>query len=404
MLLTQKNYTQEAMDIAANVSKDVELRHAKWLVSINHHVDQSQVDKLLSLQGKFCDDVIFNESERISRNQRILLRCEQERVKERRQLIEDRQKTLQKVIADVSRVAERVLITKLETQSIDKLCNSIPAFDQFASFAYSPSLSFSKLTQLTSNSHQLNSTIIDLVANSRLSERPHASKAKSDAKVAIGQIGIEYCRRLFPILMARPMLRWSDTNTKSLTPKFWQHLVLVANVTRMRLEAAGVEDSDCGILIGALRALGNFLIINHFTYAFEDALIEVMLHYRNSNQNELYYACVDVKPNTVFLSNVISKFESHVTRNLVQQLDWPTNVSHIKKALLEDLDQVPVLKRSTYGAALAQARAYAIYDGLSRSGIFNEKHKSFWFANVQISREALINIRMNMPGKMTKIL
>lgn len=103
-MLTQKNYTPEAMDIAVKVSKEVELRHAKWLASMNHQVDQSQVDKLLSLQGRYCDDVIFSEEDRITRNQRILLMCEQERVKEKRQIVEDKQKTLQKVISDVSKV------------------------------------------------------------------------------------------------------------------------------------------------------------------------------------------------------------------------------------------------------------------------------------------------------------
>ncbi|MGR5244200.1 hypothetical protein ACP3VU_05420 [Vibrio sp. PNB23_22_6] len=68
---------------------------------------------------------------------------------------------------------------------------------------------------------------------------------------------------------------------------------------------------------------------------------------------------------------------------------------------MEDLDQIPVAQRSDYGAALAQARAYAIYDGLARSDIIYKRHKPFWFANVQISAEALKAIRATTPGKMT---
>ncbi len=163
------------------------------------------MDKLLSLQGRYCDDVIFSEEDRITRNQRILLMCEQERVKEKRQIVEDKQKTLQKVISDVSKVADRMLMKKLETLPIDKLSSNIPAFELFASFAYSPSLSFSKLTDLANNSHQLSSTIIDLIENSRLRERGSAAKTSSDARVAIGRLGIENCRKLFPVLMARPI-------------------------------------------------------------------------------------------------------------------------------------------------------------------------------------------------------
>ncbi|CAH1521193.1 HDOD domain-containing protein [Vibrio owensii] len=404
MLLTHKNYTQEAMDIAAKVSKEVELRHAKWLASMNHQVDQSQVDKLLSLQGRYCDDVIFSEEDRVTRNQRILLICEQERVKEKRQVVEDRQKTLQTVINDVSKVAERMLGKKLEALPIDKLSSNLPAFEQFASFAYTPSLSLRKLTDLANNSHQLSSTIADLIENSRLRERGSSAKNNSDVRIAIGRIGVENCRKLFPVLMARPMMRWSDNNTKVLTPKFWQQLVLTANITKMRLNETDVPDPDCGVLIGTLRSLGSIVLINHFTDTFEDALIEVMLNYRKTNRKDEYYACADVRPNSAFLPKVIVDMEALVTKRLVENFNWPKNVEHIKVAILEDIENKPVLERSVYGAALAQARAYAIYDNLSRSEVFTEKHKPFWFANVQISGEALSSIRMSAPGKMTLLM
>jgi len=404
LLLTQKKYTQEAMDIAAKVSKEVELRHAKWLASMNHQVDQLQVDKLLSLQGRYCDDVIFSEEDRVTRNQRILLICEQERVKEKRQVVEDRQKTLQTVINDVSKVAERMLVKKLEALPIDKLSSNLPAFEQFASFAYAPSLSFQKLTDLANNSHQLSSTIADLIENSRLRERSSAAKNNSDVRIAIGRIGVENCRKLFPVLMARPMMRWSDNNTKVLTPKFWQQLVLTANITKVRLNETDVPDPDCGVLIGTLRSLGNIVLINHFTDTFEDALIEVMLNYRKTNRKDEYYACADVRPNSAFLPKVIVDMEALVTKRLVESFNWPKNVEHIKVAILEDVENKPVLERSVYGAALAQARAYAIYDNLSRSEVFVEKHKPFWFANVQISGEALSSIRMSAPGKMTLLM
>ncbi len=338
------------MDIAAKVSKEVELRHAKWLASMNHQVEPSQVDKLLSLQGRYCDDVIFSEEDRITRNQRILL---------------------------------------------DRLSSNIPPFELFASFAYSPLLSFSKLTGLAGDSHQLSSTIIDLIENSRLRERGSAAKTSSDVRVAISRLGIENCRKLFPVLMARPIMRWSDSNTKILTPEFWQQLVLTANVTKMRLESAGVKDSDCGVLIGTLRSLGSIVLINHFTDTFEDALIEVMLNYRKTNRKDEYYACADVRPNSAFLPKVIVDMEAAVTKRLMESFNWPKSAEHIKVAILEDIENKPILERSIYGAALAQARAHAIYDSLSRSEVFAEKHKPFWFANVQISGKALSSIRMS---------
>ncbi|MDF2152225.1 HDOD domain-containing protein [Vibrio sp. CAU 1672] len=401
MLLTNKTYTQEAIDTALKIANEVELRHAKWLVNRKYLLEQSQVDNLLSLQGRYCDDVIFNEDERITRNQRILLMCEQARVKERNQRVENRQKTLKSVVADVTRVAEQMLIQKLNQMPMEKLCGEVADFAHFSSIAYSPSLSFTKLSTLTTLSHRLSATIVDLVSNPKFCERlGRQTKNVQDAKVAIGLLGIENCRMLFPVLMARPMLKWGDHNTKFIVPKMWQHLIVTSNVTRMRLQDADIRNPDAGVLIGVLRCLGQFVIANHFTLTFEDALIEVMLNYRNHDRKEEYYACADVVANPAFLPKVIYQMEGIVTRRILDSMDWPSNAMYIKDAVLEDLDKVPVLERSSYGAALAQAKAYSIFDGLSRSNAFVEAHKPFWFANVQISAQALKETRARMPGKM----
>ncbi len=174
-------------------------------------------------------------------------------------------------------------------------------------------------------------------------------------------------------------MRWSDNNTKILTPKFWQQLVLTANVTKMRLESADVQDSDCGVLIGTLRSLGSIVLINHFTDTFEDALIEVMLNYRKTNRKDEYYACADVRPNSAFLPKVIVDMEALVTKRLLENFHWSKNVEHIKVAVLEDIESKPILERSVYGAALAQARAYAIYDNLSRSEVFLQQKSTNHF-------------------------
>ena len=80
-------------------------------------------------------------------------------------------------------------------------------------------------------------------------------------------------------------------------------------------------------------------------------------------------------------------------------MEWsPTNV-HLKNALIEDLEDTPMLERSPYGVALAQAQAYSIYDALERSNVFVEKHKPFWFANVQMPPDALKAIRSSHPGR-----
>lgn len=309
MLLANRRYTHEAIQKAEQVSNEVNVRHSKWLISMKYLLDQANVDNLLSLQGRYCEDVIFSEQERVTRNQRILLECEQAKVVEKREQVKAKQQTHKRVIIEVSRHAEHLIIDKLLNSPIEKLFSGIPNFDHLASFAYSPSLSFSKLSTLTTLSHQLSSSILDLVSNPKFCERiGKSSKSVTDAKVAIGQLGIENCRLLFPVLMARPMLKWSDVNTK---------------------------------------------------------------------------------------------LKSKLSRRVLDSMDWPANAMYIKNAVIEDLDNVPVDKRSLAGAALAQGRAFSIYDGLNRSSAFVEKHKPYWFAQVQMPGAALKEIQTRMPGKLT---
>ncbi|MBW3697019.1 hypothetical protein EK599_15060 [Vibrio sp. T187] len=402
MLLTNKHYTPEAVEIARKIANNVEERHAKWLISMKFLVDQSEVDTLLSLEGRYCEDVIFNEEDRITNNQRILLGCEQERVKAHKQKLEDKQKTLKTVVDAVAMVAEKMMCDKLEETDIGTLFGGIPDFGHFASIAYSPSLNFSKLSTLTTLSRQLSSNILDLVSNPKFSERfGKAPKAITDPKIAIGQIGIENSRFLFPVLMARPTLKWSDANTKLIAPKMWQHLIVTSNVTRMRLKETNVREPDVGILLGTLRVMPLFLICNHFSQVFEDALVYTMTKYREADKREEYYACSEVAPNLVFLPNVIKRVERQLVRKLIEHIEWDVNSSYIKQALLEDIDDISILERSEYGAALGQARAYSIFDGLKRSNAFLDKHKPYWFAKVQMSGAALSEVREQMPGKLT---
>ena len=64
--------------------------------------------------------------------------------------------------------------------------------------------------------------------------------------------------------MVKPLLRWDNPLTKNIAPKLWQHMILTANVTRIRLKHAGVKNPEQGILLGVLRVIATFSIINQF--------------------------------------------------------------------------------------------------------------------------------------------
>lgn len=403
MLLANKNYTPEVIEISRKVSINVEKHFNKWLVSPKFKLKQTTVDTLLSLENRYCDSVIFDENDRISRNQRILLRCEQDRVSARREKVVAKQKTLRYVIDDVCNTASELMIEKLEQTLMSSLFSELPDFNHFASVAYSSSLNFSKLHQISAESRPLSSSLIEFVSNPEFTEKyGKKSKVVLDPKVAARQIGIENCKLLFPLLMSQQLIKWSDDNIKPIVPKVWQHLVVTANSTRMRLQETSVKEPDAGILLGVLRTLPLFVICNHFSATFEDALVKTMLGYRDaSDKHDEYYACTEVIPNTQFLESMIETLDTKLLKKLVDYIDWSPNNQFIKRALLEEVHDIPVLERSVYGAALSQGRKFSIFEALENSELFNIKHRPYWFSTVQMSVATMEQMQARIPGKLT---
>lgn len=401
-LVSDKRYDDNADTVAKKLSEQILMRHAKWLISRNYLVDQSDVDSVLSSQGKYCESVIFEEKERITENQRILLQCERLKVIERQEQVEERQIILDKVVARVAFKTENLMIEQLSKMDVSRMLWGFPDFSHFASFAYSASLNFTKLGSLTTLSQSLRQNVLELVSNSKfcelLGKRP---KHTTDAKIAIGYIGIENCRRLFPVLMAKPLLRWTDKNTKLIAPKLWQHLVVTANVTRLRLESAEYKEPDEGVLLGVIRSLAQIAICNYFPQIFEDALVEVMQECRDSEDLESYFACSEVKPTLTILPSVIYKLDRLLTERIVEHIEWDQRVLHLRQALLDDVSNVPILERGLHGVALGQARAFAIFDMMNRSDAFVEKHTPYWFANVQVDGATLKKLQEGNPGRLT---
>ncbi|UTT84762.1 hypothetical protein LZI70_00205 [Vibrio pelagius] len=403
MLLANKNYTPEVVELSRKISSNVSQCFNNWLVNSSYKINHDLVDSLLSLENRYCDDVIFKESERITNNQRILLRCEQDRVAAKREKIAAKQNTLRYVLEDICETASVMLEKKLETTLISSLFSQLPDYNHFASIAYSPSLNFNKLNQIALENRGLSSSLTDFVSNRQFCEKyGRKPKVILDPKVAVGLIGIDNCRLLFPILMSQSLLKWSDENTKDISPKLWQHLVVTANATRIRLQDTSVREPDVGVLLGTLRVIPMFLVCNHFSQTFEDALVQTMLSYREaSDRHNEYYACAEVLPDTSFLEKIFSSMEKRLLSKLIEHIDWSPNTAYIKQALVEEVDGVDVSERSVYGAALAQAHAFSIFEALNNSELFNLKHRPYWFSQVQMSGLAIAQMKSRVPGQLT---
>ncbi|WP_317917455.1 HDOD domain-containing protein [Vibrio sp. MACH09] len=401
-LFTNKRYDSKAQLAAQKISLQTTKRYSQWLVNMKYVVEQSNVDSLLSQQGQYSDPTSNEEKHRVTEIQRDLLDCERQKVVERIEKIEEQQMMLDMVVKNVSVTTERLMLEKLQEMKPEQLFQDFPDYGHFSSFAYSASLSFSRLGSLATESPSLTSNVLDLVSNDSfcnlLGKYP---KNTDDPKVAIGFIGIDNCKKLFPVLMAKPLLKWSDKNTRLIAPKLWQHAVVMANVTRMRLDDANYKEPDEGVLIGMVRACSYFAICNLFSQVFEEALTLVMRRYIADKQTDEYDLCSEVSPTLSVLPNVLFKLDKTISRKVVDYIEWGPRAVHLKNALLEDIEEVPILERSLHGVALGQAKAFSIYDLMKQSNAFVDKHAPFWFANVQMDGGAIKEVVARSPGKLT---
>jgi len=399
-IYTEKRYRQSGLDEANKVSEQVKSRYIRWLVSQKFLVNQKDVDHLLSRESDFCDSVILNEAERVGEQQRLLLECEKARVKEKRLDAETRQERYKKVSEVVIKSAEAVLSKKLSDTDPKNLIIGTPYFEDFASFAYGQSLDFNKLGNLCTLSNALSNSILELVNNDKFCKnKGQQVRNIRDPKTAIGFIGIESCRMIFPVMMSKQLLKWSDKNTKIMVPKIWQSAVTTANVTRMRLADVGYKEPDVGILLGMMRSIGHFIIANNFTSSFDEALTLVMTDYKEKKMRDEYFSCADVTPKLEYLPAIIDQFEGDVTKKVIETFAWDMNTLHIKNALLEDIDNVAILDRSILGAALAQGKAFTVYDMMNKSKVFDRKQLPYWLAHHQIEMSTFNNLGNRNPGK-----
>ncbi|WP_245609255.1 HDOD domain-containing protein [Vibrio pacinii] len=400
-IITQRRYSEEANAIADKVSAVTRARHAKWLVSRQFVLDQDNVDSSLSDQARYCDSVIGSERERITRNQRLLLECESARVKDKRQKQAQRQRVHAAVVQEVLAFTKASMEKQLLTMTPTQLFGRFPDFSYFADIAYSPSLGISKLSVLTTNDAMLKSEILSLVGNAQFLARLHREpKRVSDPNVAIGTLGIDNCVRLFPILMSKALVKWQEPAIKNIVPKLWQYMMVTANATCQRLEVAGWRYPHQGLLLGALHALGMFVVVNQYPRFFEEALINKMQAYRGQQRRDEYYACAEVSLDMSLLPELLMSLSKPLTQNIVEALSWSASSQPLRLALEEDINQVPVLERSLFGVALAQGSAFSTYDALERSQVFVDKHKPFWFANVQLAAKDLGVLSQSKMGRL----
>lgn len=401
-IISNKKYGEKDQEVAKKHSAAINERFNKWLVSFKFLLDQEEIDDIFSGQSEACDSIIVCESQRVSTYQRLLLDVEKNSVIKKQTELAIKQKLNNEVVKQIVAEHKQIMTDFIQGKEIDALIKIPHGFGDFVSFAYSESITITKLYEVVYSNSTLNEAILSLANNPSFCESiGKPVKNIRDTKTAIGFIGVDKCKILIPILMFKPLLKWTDTNTKLISPKIWQHMILTANATKARLAESGYKNPEEGIAIGLIRNIGHFIINNYFSLTFERTMEKMMTKYREKGLMEEYYACADISPKLSFLPEMLGELSNKLSLEIIHKIDW-SNKIHLKNALIEDIEDKPVLERSLHGAALMQGRTYSVFNLMSKSKAFVDAHKTPYFAHCLLSKDAQKSISRSNPGIINK--
>lgn len=402
VLFSNKKYGKKDREIAKEKSKVVIERFNKWIVSFKYLLAQGEVDELFSDQSAAADSVIMHEEERVSKYQRLLLEVERTSVLRKKSELAKKQVLNHKIVLDLIDKHEENLNEFIATKEINELIKFPKSFDEFISYAYTESININKIYETVRKDTSLSESIISLVNNPSFCDSINKQvKNISDIKTAIGFIGIDRCKLLIPVLMMKPLLRWNDQNIKLIVPKVWQYSILTANASRKRLLDSGYKNPDEAFAIGIIRNIGHFIILNYFSQTFEKTMEEMITYYRDNGMREEYYACADITPKLRFLPKMFFELSDSLTRRIVEKIEWG-HKTHLRHALLEDIDNVPVTERSVHGVALMQGRYYSIFNLMNASKVFQKPYATVFFADCLLSKNDQREISESNPGILNK--
>jgi len=379
------------------LTSKIVMRFHVWLVNKNYtDVSYNQISNDIKVKDSSSTDTNY-------RNERFklqLLECEKARKDHEDAKRLEYEKVKDKVTKRVNDVLESQLKSFLYEAPLTKLFDPIPDFSYFLSVAYKPTLSFKQLYPIAILNKRISDKILNIARNHpSYTKNKERSTQINDTKVAISQIGIDNCRLLFPIIMADHLSAYDD-ELKLVRKKIWKHLLICSHATCERLAEGEIDNPEQGILLGTIRQLGLLVIVNHFKLAFEDSLLQVMKEYRDHNQMLEYFSCSAIKLPFGILPKLLQKHEKHVVKRLISHIDWGIENVHLQEALREDLNDISVENRSEFGVALAQARAFSIFDSMDKNKLFPTKFSRHWFTNVRLSGPALSNIQKKSTSKL----
>lgn len=371
-MLLQTSVTGEFEEQSRTTEKNINERFFSWMVSRKFAEQSDLSDDLNFAANEKDDEVIFNHSDRTSKYQRVLLDVEKDGEKKRRLEKRAHADAIKTASLLINKEASKQIQTDLSdnARNFRSLLRLSSAGNDLFEVLYAKVATLSRVASIIEhNFPQFSRFIIDTVNSSAFCKSlGRTPKNVRDIRAALGFIGLDGLRVLLPIMFFKEKVRFHNESLPLMANKYWSYSLRLSNTARYICDCHGIGQPDRALLPGVMRNLGSLAVYHQFEHSWMTAKQNIMIKLRESEKDEdrsIYYACKDVQPSGKSLIQIMPSLSDKITRHVVEQCDWQ-QLRREKNALLEDLEDIDMSKRSPMGIALKQARLSAQFNILSR--------------------------------------
>ncbi|MCP4526631.1 MAG: hypothetical protein GY833_12070 [Aestuariibacter sp.] len=400
-LLNGLSFTDAELTRFQSVTDLVDQRFNRWLVSqsIVNPINDSFLSHLSAAEYE-VERRIRNENNtnrelldvEIEGQKRRLAKLEEQKdLQERaKKLLNGRlAKTLRETLSDTDKLARTGL--SLRGRDADDITHVLRTL-------YSPSVTFNRIWNAIAVIPKLPEQLAKLVNTAEFCKSigRDMPQRKVQGREAIGFLGIEGCKVVIPLIIAKNRLRGSSRNFPLSGAKLWSYCVTMGNTATHLLKESGHRDPAEGFMLAVTMLLAHIAVYNVYDHCYDMAREELMGLLRNRNAMDLYFVVPHVNASPTILADTLTEFAPATALELLELFDWE-NLKRIKKGVTEELTRVPTHKRSMHGQALKQAKHYAKFIMLRESKTFVKDHLRPFLACAFLSDEQIRNlIRANL--------
>ncbi len=345
---------------------------------LGHNFAQRQLGYIHSLDLEYGEPIPL----------RTLLEVEQAAEKKRQEKTSEQLKYNTKVSTHLHQLIDKAIKKQLE--DIDYIYDEVigiqGAVPTMLDILATRAASVGRLEPLINDLPWLGRELVKLV------NLPHYRKQRSKGRavtvdnpqLAIRYLGLENLGFVIPTFAMRHWMPHSTEPFTLLKRKLRDCAMSVAIAAQTLAKHHGVNEYHA-FTIGIFFELGKVALSRLYIRTFESIWQHKVKQARDALNKDLHTALIELKPDPLFLRNLLVEQSLPLTRKLAEKMEFkylPFN------HLFNELDEQPDLhQRSKLSQVISKAQCYTQYDMLHSHQLIEDDEKEIWFDYIGLTEE-----------------